>query len=348
PGLPGGPRSAAPLPAAVAPPPRPGVSAEVAASLASDAADAAVGEAVDALNLEMDEISDAMQASLEAEIGALRDEVRALQAALAARVDTVEAAQRDTQRSVSGLYQQRADTDTSYLVAELEYLVTVAGRSLTLDRNVSAASAALAAAASRLAGNDHPDLLPIRARLLADISALEEVEDVDIAGLALFISDTIENVATLPLRQAAEMHSPFRSLEESAEPVSDWRGTLAAMWNDVRSLVEVSNSSLPEGVLFDPELRYFVEQNMRLELVAARIAMLQRDSANLTAAVTNVKALLERFYQVEDERVAALVARLDELAATDLRPPLPSLSATLDAIRALRLERDVRATVTGQ
>lgn len=116
----------------------------------------------------------------------------------------------------------------------------------------------------------------------------------------------------------------------------NWQGLAKALWADLRSLVEVKDGKLEDGVLFDPKLRYFLRQNLRLELASARLAVLKRDEENFRASLALAINLLDAYYDTDAAAVSALRARLDESRAIELAPPIPSVSASLDAVRSKR------------
>ena len=108
------------------------------------------------------------------------------------------------------------------------------------------------------------------------------------------------------------------------------------MWRDLVSLVDIKDSELPDDVLFDPKLRYFLQQNLKLELSSARLAVLTRDSANLQASLTLVDSQLEQYYDSADAGVAALREWLADHRRTELDPAMPAIASSLDAVRAAR------------
>jgi len=269
-------------------------------------------------------------------------EVAAVAAALeglGVKVASATAAQGDLQRSVSALYEKESLTSIDWVLAEAEYLALAATQRLALERDVETAIAALRAADQRLRSAEHPDLIPIRDQLIEDITALEAVNLPDVEGLAIYMAKTIDQVDALPTKPIAEEVTPFATVREGEYKAEDWRRLAYAIWSDLVDLVEVKDADLPDSVLFDPELRYFLRQNLKLELASARLAVLRRDQENLEASVEMVKRLLEAYYDVNDTGVANIIRRLDDAGALELAPALPNITGSLDAIRKRRESR---------
>lgn len=282
---------------------------------------------------------DRAQSTLRAEIDAAAVDAATAAATsdtLRSEIDTTIAAQGDLRRSVSALYERELQTSVDWILAEAEYLVLAATQRLALERDVDTAIAALRAADQRLRSAAHPDLIPIREQVIADVTALEAVSLPDIEGLAIYIAKTIDRVDTLPTKAIAEEAIPVTGVRSGEYKAEDWRRLAYAVWSDLVDLVEVKDADLPDSVVFDPKLRYFLRQNLKLELASARLAVLRRDRANLAASVGLVKRVLEAYYDVNDAGVATIIKRLDEAAALELNPALPNITGSLDLIRKHR------------
>ncbi len=259
--------------------------------------------------------------------------------ALRAKIDSAASAQGDLQRSVSALYEKETQTSVDWILSEAEYLVFAATQRLALERDIDTAEAALRAADQRLRSAEHPDLIPIRDQLIQDITALEAVNLPDVEGLAIYLAKTIAQVEALPTKPIAQEVTPFDTVRGGEYKAEDWRRLAYAVWSDLVDLVEVKDADLPDSVLFDPELRYFLQQNLKLELASARLSVLRRDRANLEASTDLIKRLLDAYYDVDDAGVAAIVGRLDDAAAIEFAPALPNIAGSLDVIRKHRESR---------
>ncbi|MBX9605764.1 MAG: uroporphyrinogen-III C-methyltransferase [Gammaproteobacteria bacterium] len=252
------------------------------------------------------------------------------------RVDALGQANATLEQTVKSLASKGSESELRWVLAEVEYLVLAAGQRIALEHDAKSARAALAAADQRLAAAALPGLTPLRERLAADLQALDAAAQADIEGLALALAAQAAEVDTLPTKPIANVDTSFAHSSQQAVTPDNWREVLRAMWADLVSLVEIKDADLPDDVLFDPKLRYFLEQNLKLELASARLALLNRDTANFRAAVDAILTQLDRYYDAGEGRVAAMRAKLVEARALDLAPPLPDLSATLEALRAAR------------
>ena len=274
-------------------------------------------------------------------VDTLKAEQSALSGTLGARIDEVAAAanktadaQQQLQQSVASLYEKEDHSALEWVLAEAEYLVLAANQRLALEGDINTAIAALKAADQRLSSENHPDLIPVRDRIIEDATALEAVKLPDTEGLAIYLAKVIEQVKELPTKAVADSVEPFSSTKNLSDEAKNWRNVANAMWTDLVELVEVKDAALPDSVAFDPELRYFLQQNLRLELASARLSVLRRDGRNFRASVSLIKEMLNDFYETSDTSVSSIIERLSEAEALEFEPALPKITASLDVIRA--------------
>ena len=256
---------------------------------------------------------------------------------LTADVAALQKAQRALEDSVTALYAKDKQVSLTWVLAEAEYLVLAATQRLALERDVRTAIAALKAADIRLRLAKHPDLIGVREQIAKDIASLEAVNLPDVEGLAIYLAEAVARAGELPTKPIADIDMSLTRMRSEDATVENWKGMAKAMWADLVSLVEIKDGEMPDGVLFDPELRYFLEQNLRLELASARLSVLRRDNANFQAASKLVIDFLTEYYDTNDAAVAAILTRLKAEQATDLDPVIPEISASLDAVRAKRI-----------
>ncbi len=217
----------------------------------------------------------------------------------------------------------------------LDAVVNMAAQRLELEQDVAGAVATLRFAAARAAALDTPETAELEAQIEADISALEALSLPNVAALAEKLAAaqaTVDQLKTRPV--AAEIVARDGQERHGNDINNKLRGIVGSMWQDVLSLVEVKDATLSDRLIFDPKLRYFLVQNLRLELASARLAALQRDSENFRASADLVLRELENYFDPADARVAALANTFTTAIAQNLAPDMPSLGS-VDIANAL-------------
>lgn len=276
-----------------------------------------------------------LKAGLESVRLELAETVRAQQTQQQALV-TVQQDQDAVAAQLAELRPEHEAAAVDWILAEVEYLILAATQRLALEQDAATAGAALHAADLRLKGGREPAFLPLREQLARDIASLQSVDTADVEGLALSLAEAIAQADALPTREIDGLHGVAAESTTPGAGSTDWQALLLTLWQDLKSLVEVKDGELSDGALFDPKLRYVLQQNLKLELASARLAVLRRDNANFRASARLVGQLLNDYYDTGSAAVRALSAQMQAAERIDLRPALPDVSASLDRVRELR------------
>lgn len=220
-----------------------------------------------------------------------------------------------------------------WLVAEARHLINIANQQAQLNHNPKAALAALEAADQRLRDADEPALLKARQALTDDIAALRTVATVDIPGIALLLSQLEQQVAGLPLASQEEEQIAAPTETSATAEVSGLERFFLKVWSDIKGLVVIRHASGPQGsAVATPDQRLYLQQNLRLKLEIARLALLQRDTQTFRDTLATVRQWLEGYYDTKASATAAMLTSLAPFATLELQPELPDIS---NALRAL-------------
>ena len=259
-----------------------------------------------------------------------------------ARLDELQAQQAALSATLAEAAALQTGVNTDYALAEIEHLLILASHKLALEQDVSRALAALAAADKRLAGLAIPGAMQARAGLQADMDRLSAIEQVDLSGLGLYLSDLIERVDRLPLRDTAlpepEAGAGAGPAVEAA-PEGGARGFFRAVWQELKSLVIISREEEAARPRLLPEQIYFLRANIKLELANARFAVFNRDTENLKSAVTQIQGWLNDHFDMRDTQAANVNDTLKRMQKLELALPEMNIDSTLESVRALAAPR---------
>ncbi len=285
------------------------------------------------LNLSKDLLT-RQSAQAESRLASLQADMRSLRAQTSAeiteRLKELQTAQQDLRDTLQALNAQvRQKTGVSAALAEAEYLMRSANNHLLLDRDVSTAIAALAAADERLRATGDPDALAVRGLLADEINALSALKQTDTAGLALSLNSLIDSIDQLPL--AAHSSAPPAG-KAQPQKVQGWRAFLSTVWSEIKSLVVVRYDNKTAQPLLAPEQSYFLYQNLRLQLETARLALLRHDAQTFHAALTTAHKWLNTYFDTGSAAVKHMSDTLARLSTTNINPPLPQISSSLKAL----------------
>ena len=266
------------------------------------------------------------------EIEARLDAARADENGLRARLEALQAEQAALEaRLAEAAATPQSGAQSDYALAEIEYLLVLAGHKLALEQDVAGALAALRAADQRLTGLALPGAEQAQAGLRADMARLGALEQADLGGLGLYLSDLIQRVDALPFGASA-------TFEPAAAPGAapeGARGFFAAVWRELKSLVIVRREDEAERPRLLPDQVYFLRANIKLELANARLAVFNRDTDNLQASLTRTQDWLGEHFDTNDSAVANFKDTLRRMQGLELALPALTIDSTLESVRAL-------------
>jgi len=257
-------------------------------------------------------------------------------------LETRLAESQEQQAGLEALYRDLSPSRDELALTEIEQLVTLAGQQLELAGNVSGALAALQVADAKLQRQDQPQWLPLRRALARDIDRLKGVPFVDVPGLTVRLDQAIAAIDTLPL--AMDERVPPTTAPPPAQPETRWERFLRDVATELRQLVRIEVSDRPAAPLLPASQQYFVRENLKLRLLAARIALLARDDVSFKADLLAAQTWLSQYFDTRAKPVQAVQAIIRQVAATPMPTQIPDIARTLDAVRVLRLSAERGAT----
>jgi uroporphyrin-3 C-methyltransferase len=245
------------------------------------------------------------------------------------------------QAALEALYRDLAPSRDEIALTEIEQVLLVANQQLQLAGNVPSALTALQLADAKLQRLDRPQFLPLRRALARDIDRLKAMPFVDVVGLSVKLDQAIAAVPSLPL--AMDERLPVPTVAGPAAGAVDepaWRRLLRDVWAELRGLVRVEVADRPAAPLVPPPQQYFLRENLRLRLLSARVALVNRDEASFKADVAAAEGWVRQYFDVRTKPVQTLQATLKLIAATPAQGELPDVTRSLEALRLIKLAQD--------
>ena len=268
-------------------------------------------------------------------------EMRTRVSELQKQVATLEAGLAESQNqqiALEALYQQLARSSDEWALAEIEQTLTIAAQQLQLAGNVKAALLALETADGRLQRLDRPQLAQLRKVIERDIDRLQRSPFVDVVGITIKLDHLMEQVDTLPL--AMQQRPPPQPAPAAVDEANPFVRLAREMWQDLKHLVRIQSVDRREVPLLDPEQSFFLRENLKLRLLSARIALLQRDGKSYRNDLLQALEWVERFYDTADPQLAGVLTTLRQLAEVDIGIEVPDINASLAAVRDFKLTRE--------
>ncbi|MBT6071288.1 MAG: hypothetical protein HOH09_09555 [Proteobacteria bacterium] len=235
---------------------------------------------------------------------------------------------------------------------EIGYLLELAHQRLTLTGDINLAQKALLIADDRLSGFVSPEILEIRRSISDDLKKINKLLVSDFSATAIDLSTLIHKIAGLPLKgDNARPSWENVQLEESSEPVtiaaekSDQNNLLAwakEIFGDVSHLVQIRRVDQTQLPKLESSQRFLAYENLRLQLLAGQLALLQRDQGVFEASIQQSRAWLIAYFEALDAAVVSFDRRLVEISEIQFAWEVPSISKTLDLMREEIKRREQR------
>ena len=279
-----------------------------------------------------------------------QDQVRELSAKLAT-LESRYAESQNQRDALENLYNNLSASRDEAALAEVEQMLLVAGQQLQLTANVRAALIAMQTADARLQRMNRPAFGGLRQAIGRDMDKLRALHEVDIAGINLQLNDLIAVVDQMPLayqQRAANEAVPPKSEEHLAGHPDEttWQQLLREIWQELEKLVRIENTDKAEIPLLPPNQEFFLRENLKLNLLSARLALLSRDEVSFRQGLKTAQLWTARYFDGKSSESVQMSDGLKKLVASDIRIEIPDISASLQAVRNYRLthENEPRAS----
>jgi uroporphyrin-3 C-methyltransferase len=260
------------------------------------------------------------------------------------RVAELEARVADTQEqrvALEEMYRELSRSADDRLLSEVEQLLVLASQQLQLAGNVRGALAALQAADQRLARAEKLAATPLRRAITQDMEKLKAFPQVDTVGTAVKLDQLIVQAEALPLL-VAETPPPARVARLKPEEPAGVTRAARDFWEEMKGLVKIRELEAPEPPLVSPAQSYFLRENLRLRLLAARVSLIARDEATFREDLKAAQAWITKYYDPRAKPTVAALATLKQVADTPVNIAPPDINASLAAVRTARTAREKR------
>ncbi|MFC4160316.1 fused uroporphyrinogen-III synthase HemD/membrane protein HemX [Chitinimonas lacunae] len=240
--------------------------------------------------------------------------------------------------ALENLYGSLAGDRDATLLSDAEQTLSLAAQQLQLTGNVGAALTALYRLDERLAGIDQPQFAALRRALARDIEQLRRLPYVDLVGLATKLDTLAASVDRWPLVVDA------RATEQAGSEPSQGGNWFTRLMREVGAalgaFVEIRRVDHPDPVLLAPEQSLYLREHVKLRLLNARLALLQRDEPTYRQDLAAAEAVMRQRFDTQAKPMQAALKTLQELKAAPASLELPSLAESVTAARDARLKSD--------
>ena len=209
----------------------------------------------------------------------------------------------------------------TWLLAQSDFLVKLAGRKLWSDQDVTTAAALLKSADASLADMNDPSLIAVRRALTDDISALSAITQVDYDGINQ-LSNQVDN---LRLADNNTDDTPMDSDgSELSSTVTEWRQNLTKSWhNFMDSFITIRRRDETAVPLLAPNQDVYLRENIRSRLLVAAQAVPRHQDETYKQSLENVSTWVRAYYDTNDSVTKSFLDELDSLSQQSINMDVP-------------------------
>ncbi|WP_053142052.1 uroporphyrinogen-III C-methyltransferase [Erwinia billingiae] len=213
----------------------------------------------------------------------------------------------------------------TWLLAQADYLVKLAGRKLWSDQDVTTAAALLKSADQSLADMNDPSLIDVRRALTQDISTLSAVSQVDYDGIILKLNQLSNGVDNLRLADNDSDGSPMdQDSGELSSSLREWRQNLVKSWhNFMDDFITIRRRDTTAEPLLAPNQDVYLRENIRSRLLIAAQAVPRHQDQIYKQSIDTVSTWVRAWFDTNDPATKAFLSQLDDLSQQSVSMDVP-------------------------
>lgn len=237
-------------------------------------------------------------------------------------------------------------TREDWKIAEAEYMLRLANQRLLMERDSAGASALLGAADEVLLGIGNPALFKVREQINRDRAKVDMVQHFDREGVFLRLTGVIEQVKNLPWLPELDKLQSMGMKEEPSQPVlkakvadeaapenqmgdDDWSQKLGSL---LKPFVRFERRDSIVEPLLTPDQHYYLQQNLRLMLEQAQLAVVKEEPKLYATSLQKAQAWIKEYFPLHKDPVAKMLDIIAELERVDVKPSLPDITGSIQSL----------------
>lgn len=255
------------------------------------------------------------------------------------RLDTT---RKELEASILMLQRQLGKTRGDWLLADAEYLLSVANQRLHLVGDIATTREALEAADQRLRESGDASAFKVREQIAKEVALLNSVTVPDIVGIYAGIQHLQDAVEGLSVFLPHAGKQPEKAPAKDSDLSEHGHEILDAVAKQLEGYVVLRHTEQPVTGIITPEEAHFIKQQLKVRLEMIEIALVQQNDTLFTSSIADAKQWLKKNF-AENQQTEQFAAELEKLSVVKLRSQFPDISNSLKLLKdigKLRIETD--------
>ncbi|WP_099076345.1 uroporphyrinogen-III C-methyltransferase [Proteus alimentorum] len=262
-------------------------------------------------------------------------------------IDKLQSERQTTERQIQDLQTRFAAISSadvkSWLLAQADFMVKMAGRKLWNDQDVVTAVSLLKGADSSLAEMNDPSLLEIRRAINEDISNLAALTKIDNDGIILQLNQLANQIDNLRLAGFERNGSPMDKNDETISgSLSDWKQNLSKSWKSfMDDFITIRRRDTAAVPLLAPNQDVYLRENIRSRLLIASQAVPRHQTEIYQQSLEAVSTWVRAYFDTSDPSTTAFLDTVSELEKQPITLAMPS-ELKSPTLLEKRVEKQIR------
>jgi len=258
--------------------------------------------------------------------------------------EKLDSTRKELNDAIARVQRQLGKTRGDWLIADAEYLLSVANERLHLIGDVNTTREALEAADQRLRESGDGGIFNVREELAKEIAVIKSVIVPDIVGMYASIQtlqDRVDKLVLLLPYTGKALAAPAEKKEQSNKTTED-QGLLDSAMNKLGGIVTIRHTEHEVKEVITPEEAQFIREQLRVKLEMVKISLVQHNEALFQSSLADAKKWTEKHF-TRNTDVNNFIAELDRFKTIKIRSQFPDISLSLKMLRdltKLRIETD--------
>jgi len=258
--------------------------------------------------------------------------------------EKLDSTRKELNDAILHIQRQLGKTRGDWLIADAEYLLSVANERLHLIGDVNTTREALEAADQRLRESGDAGAFKVREQIAKEIAVIRSVTVPDIVGVYAAIQSLESQVDKLALLlpYSGKPLTPSTEVHDHVEETTETHELLDSAISKLEGIVTIRHTDQPVKEILTPEEAQFIREQLRVKLEMVKIALVQHNEALYLSGIADAKDWVgQHFTRNEDTR--RVLAELERFGAIKIHSQFPDISLSLKMLRditKLRIETD--------
>jgi uncharacterized protein HemX len=261
--------------------------------------------------------------------------------------EKLESTRKESNDAIARVQRQLGKTRGDWLIADAEYLLSVANERLHLIGDVNTTREALEAADQRLRESGDAGIYKVREEIAKEIALIKSVTVPDFVGMYGSIQALQERVDKLVLLLPYTGKAPTEEKTQQPGKAAEDQGLLDSAMSQLEGIVTIRHTEHEVKEVITPEEAQFIREQLRVKLEMVKVSLVQHNEALFQSSLADAKKWTEQHF-TRNAGVDHFIAELDRFSTIKIHSQFPDISSSLKMLRditKLRIETD-KATQT--